>query len=218
MTALACISAVAVLAWTLGLLVGRARAKQHEVKASSPELSTLQGRMVHARNMGMRLQELASNQRRLQEEQAHLQLLQDLKDEVQWLLSQVESELTEHHKSDPERLEDMLDATGKALRLVLDAGRRPNTTWHEAKPALSHLHKTLCLIRNLPAPKSFQTYNQHADNHVNQAQLIQLMIESCRLERTDASFPFSTHASGVTMQRENHPPRTVLWSQEMAED
>ena len=218
MTALACISTVAVLAWTLGLFVGRTRAKQHEVKASSPELSTLQGRMVHARNMGMRLHELASNQRRLQEEQAHLQLLQDLKDEVQWLLSQVESELTEHHKSDPKRLEDMLDATGKALRLMLDAGRRPNTTWHEAERALSHLHKTLCLIRNLPAPRPVQIENQYTDNHINQATLIQLMIESHRLGRTDVSFPFAAHASGVTMQREDHPPRRVLWSQEMVED
>ena len=218
MTALACISAVAVLAWTLGLFVGRARAKEHEVKASSPELSTLQGRMVHARNMGMRLQELASNLRRLQEEQAHLQLLQDLKNEVQWLLSQVESELTEHHKSDPERLEDMLDATGKALRLVLDAGRRPKTTWEEAQRALSHLHKTLCLIRNLPAPKPIKIENQYADNHINQAQLIQLMIESHRLGRTDVPFPFAADSSGVIMQRKDHPPRTVLWSQEMAED
>ena len=133
MKVLACLGAVAVVAWTAGVVLGRARAKQRHANVSPSELKNLQGRMFHARNMGMRLQELASNQQRLQAEQAHLRLLQDLKDEVQWLLSQVESTLAEHHKHDPDRLEDMLDATGKALRLVLDAGRQPMTTWQRAQ-------------------------------------------------------------------------------------
>ena len=66
------------MAWTAGVVFGRARATQRHANVSPSELKTLQGRMLHARNMGMRLQELASNQQRLQEEQAHLKLLQDL--------------------------------------------------------------------------------------------------------------------------------------------
>ena len=99
------------VAWTAGVVLGRTRVRSRQANVSPSELKTLQGRMLHAQNMGMRLQELASNQQRLQEEQAHLQLLQDLKDEVHWLLSEVESTLTKHHEHDPDRLEDMLDAT-----------------------------------------------------------------------------------------------------------
>ena len=90
MNVYACLGAVAAVAWTVGVVLGRARATQRHENVSPSELKTLQGRrMLHARNMGMRLQELASNQQRLQEEQAHLKLLQDLKDKVQWLRSQV---------------------------------------------------------------------------------------------------------------------------------
>ena len=147
--------------------------------------------MLHARNMGMRLQELASNQQRLQAEQAHLRLLQDLKDEVEWLLSQVESTLAEHHKHDPDHLEDMLDATGKALRLVLDAGRQPMTNWQRALETLTHLHKTLCLIRNLthPSPTLSIECKQNTESQINQVVLIQLLIELHRLGLTDEFFP-----------------------------
>lgn len=206
------------MAWTAGVVLGRARAKQRHANVSTSALKTLQGRMLHARNMGMRLQELASNQQRLQAEQAHLRLLQDLKDEVQWLLSQVESTLAEHHKHDPDRLEDMLDATGKALRLVLDAGRRPMTTWQQAQETLTHLHKTLCLIRDTPTPTSQIEVSQVSEKHVNQAVLIQLLIETHRLGLTAELFPFVGHDSGVTARLSNGTQRSVAWSQEVRED
>ena len=174
--------------------------------------------MLHVRNMGMRLQELASNQQRLQEEQAHLRLLQDLKDEVQWLLSRVESTLAEHHKHDSDRLEDMLDATGKALRLVLDAGRQPMTTWQRAQETLTHLHKTLCLIRDLPTPNPQINDIQNAEKQINQVVLIQLMIESHRLRLTDEVFPFVGRDSGVTTQLIDGTQRSVSWSQDVRED
>ena len=205
-------------AWTAGVILGRARAKQRPANVSPSELKTLQGRMLHARNMGMRLQELASNQQRLQEEQAHLRLLQDLKDEVQWLLSQVESTLAEHHKHDPDRLEDMLDATGKALRLVLDAGRRPLTTWQQAQETLTHLHKTLCLIRDTPIPISQNESYQETEKQVNQVVLIQLLIEIHRLGLTAESFPFVGHDAGVTARLSNGTQRSVAWSHEVRED
>ena len=97
MNVLAYLGAVAVLADSR-CGTRRTRAKPRQANVSPSQLKTLQGRMLHAQNMGMRLQ-VASNQQRLQEEQAHLQLLQDLKDEVHWLLS-VESTLTKHHKHD----------------------------------------------------------------------------------------------------------------------
>ena len=206
------------MAWTAGVVLGRARATQRHPNVSPSELKTLQGRMLHARNMGMRLQELASNQQRLQAEQAHLRLLQDLKDEVQWLLSQVESTLAEHHKHDPDRLEDMLDATGKALRLVLDAGRQPMTNWQRALETLTHLHKTLCLIRDLPTPTSINDTSQNTEKQINQVTLIQLTIELHRLELTGESFPFVGHDSGVTARLSNGTPRSVAWSQDVRED
>ena len=206
------------MAWTAGVVLGRARAKQRHANVSTSALKTLQGRMLHARNMGMRLQELASNQQRLQAEQAHLRLLQDLKDEVQWLLSQVESTLAEHHKHDPDRLEDMLDATGKALRLVLDAGRQPMTTWQRAQATVAHLHKTLCLIRDLPTPYSKNVNSQNTEKQVNQVVLIQLMIELHRLDLTDETFPFLGSDSGITARLSDGSQRSVAWSQDVRED
>ena len=206
------------MAWTAGVVLGRARAMQRHANVSPSELKNLQGRMLHARNMGMRLQELASNQQRLQAEQAHLRLLQDLKDEVQWLLSQVESTLAEHHKHDPDRLEDMLDATGKALRLVLDAGRQPMTTWQRAQATVAHLHKTLCLIRDLPTPSFTNDNSQNTEKQINQVVLIQLIIEFHRLELTGETFPFLGSDSGVTAQLSNGAQRSVAWSQDVRED
>ena len=206
------------MAWTAGVVLGRARATQRHANVSPSELKNLQGRMLHARNMGMRLQELASNQQRLQEEQAHLRLLQDLKDEVQWLLSEVESTLDEHHKHDPDRLEDMLDATGKALRLVLDAGRQPMTNWQRALETLTHLHKTLCLIRNLPTPSSTNDTSQNTEKQITQVTLIQLMIELHRLGLTGETFPFVGHDSGVTARLSDGSQRSVAWSQDVRED
>lgn len=206
------------MAWTAGVVLGRARATQRHANVSPSELKNLQGRMLHARNMGMRLQELASNQQRLQAEQAHLRLLQELKDEVQWLLSQVESTLAEHHKHDPHRLEDMLDATGKALRLVLDAGRQPMTNWQRALETLTHLHKTLCLIRNLPTPSSTNNNSQNTEKQINQVVLIQLMIEVHRLELTGETFPFLGSDSGITARLSDGAQRSVAWSQDVRED
>ena len=206
------------MAWTAGVVLGRARATQRHANVSPSELKNLQGRMLHARNMGMRLQELASNQQRLQAEQAHLRLLQELKDEVQWLLSQVESTLAEHHKHDPDRLEDMLDATGKALRLVLDAGRQPMTNWPRALETLTHLHKTLCLIRNLPTPSSINDNSQNTEKQINQVVLIQLMIEVHRLELTGETFPFLGSDSGITARLSDGAQRSVAWSQDVRED
>lgn len=200
------------------MVLGRARAKQRHANVSPSKLKTLQGRMLHARNMGMRLQELASNQQRLQEEQAHLQLLQKLKDEVQWLLSKVESTLDEHHKHNPDRLEDMLDATGKALRLVLDAGRRPMTIWHRAQEILTHLHKTLCIIRDLPTPIPTFEGIQNTEKQINQVILIQLIIELHRLKLTDELFPFVGHDSGVIARLSDGSQRSVAWSQDVQED
>ena len=218
MKVLACLGAVAIVAWTAGVVLGRARATQRHTNVSPSELKNLQGRMLHARNMGMRLQELASNQQRLQAEQAHLRLLQELKDEVQWLLSQVESTLAEHHKHDPDRLEDMLDATGKALRLVLDAGRQPMTNWPRALETLTHLHKTLCLIRNLPTPSSINNNSQNTEKQINQVVLIQLMIEVHRLELTGETFPFLGSDSGITARLSDGAQRSVAWSQDVRED
>ena len=206
------------MAWTAGVVLGRARATQCHANVSPSELKNLQGRMLHARNMGMRLQELASNQQRLQAEQAHLRLLQDLKDEVQWLLSQVESTLAEHHKHDPDRLEDMLDATGKALRLVLDAGRQPMTTWQRAQATVAHLHKTLCLIRDLPTPSSINDNSQNTEKQINQVVLIQLMIELNRLDLTGETFPFLGSDSGITARLSDGSQRSVAWSQDVRED
>jgi len=60
------------LGWATGFAIGvqSIRSKFPLAKGESGEtLMTLQGRLLHARNMGMRLQELASSKERLQKEQ-----------------------------------------------------------------------------------------------------------------------------------------------------
>ena len=208
------------LGGAMGFAIGvqSKRSKFPLAKGESGEtLMTLQGRLLHARNMGMRLQELASSEERLQKEQKHLSRLHRLKNEVQWLLATVESQLTQRHLHHPDRLEDMLDATGKSLRLLLDAGRCPEEPWNKAFKSLHHIHKTLCLVRGIPSQKEGTINTQHALFVVNNINLTQQLIEMHRTELIDDVFPFSSQPFGVTAFLKNGSQREIKWSQKETE-
>ena len=86
---------------------------------------------MHVRNVGMRLNELAASEMRLSGEKRQLQSLQKLKLEVEWMLGEVERQMSECapdslHPSQAEHLENLLDATGKSLRMLLDIGQHSN--------------------------------------------------------------------------------------------
>ena len=105
--------------------------------------------------MGMRMNELASSEVKLERERLELERLMALKEEVQWLLETVETMI---QRPDPNRydmLEQLLDATGKSLRLLLNFGQAPIQPWPTLCNGLQHLHKTLCLAREIhPEPPS----------------------------------------------------------------
>ena len=76
--------------------------------------------------------------------------MERLKKEIEWLLDLVEERLSDDATKDHESLEDVMDAMGKTLRLVLDVGLRPQQPWSDLFPSLIHIHKSLCLAREIP--------------------------------------------------------------------
>ena len=76
---------------SLALASGYAWGLKRKPSASPPDFSRLQAQMMHARNMGMRMNELASSEVKLERERQELERLMALKEEVQWLLETVET-------------------------------------------------------------------------------------------------------------------------------
>ena len=72
-----------------------------------------------------------------------------LKEEVQWLLETVETMIQDPDPNRHDMLEHLLDATGKSLRLLLNFGQAPIQPWPTLYDGLQHLHKTLCLAREI---------------------------------------------------------------------
>ena len=173
--------ALAVLGWAVGRHTGllvRAPAEH------PPDLERLNERLMHVRNVGMRLNELAASEMRLSGEKRQLQSLQKLKPEVEWMLGEVERQMSECapdslHPSQAEHLENLLDATGKSLRMLLDIGQHSNPSNIDLAATIQHLYKHLnLLVPDLSKPDltDFQTI----ENHNSSIDLCQQIIESFR--------------------------------------
>ena len=115
------------------------------VKRNPPDLQHLQERIMHAKNLSMRMEELFRKEQELVDEQASYSTLLALKDETEWLLDLVEGRLMQGERLDLDNVDALLDATGKTLRLVLDIGQHGRMEWTTLEPSLGHIHKTLCL-------------------------------------------------------------------------
>ena len=116
--------------------------------ASPPDFSRLQAQMMHARNMGMRMNELASSEVKLERERLELERLMALKEEVQWLLETVETMI---QRPDPNRydmLEQLLDPRQIASSLA-QLWTSPHPAMAQFCNGLQHLHNTLCLAREI---------------------------------------------------------------------
>lgn len=118
------------------------------VKRETPNLQSLQERIMHAKNLSMRMEELFRKEQELVDEQASYSTLLALKDETEWLLDLVEGRLMQGERLDLDNVDALLDATGKTLRLVLDIGQHGRMEWTTLEPSLGHIHKTLCLASN----------------------------------------------------------------------
>lgn len=126
--------ALAVLGWAVrrhtGLLV-RAPAEH------PPDLERLNERLMHVRNVGMRLNELAALEMRLSGEKQQLQSLQKLKLEVEWMLGEVERQMSECapdslHPSQAEHLEICWTPLENRFACCSTSGSiptRPTSTW-----------------------------------------------------------------------------------------
>ena len=163
------------------------------VSKNPPNLQSLQERIMHAKNLSMRMEELFRKEQQLMSEQASYTTLLSLKHETEWLLGLVESRLMAGKPTDLESVETLLDATGKTLRLVLDIGQRSHMSWTELKPNLIHIHKTLCLASKHTIPEDQEMDPHFIDSEFDGPHLVQLLIQQYRNQNVGLAWPFSVH-------------------------
>ena len=192
-----------------GVVLGRMTQPQTQ---AIPDLTTLGERMMHARNLGMRMNELAFNEQKLLQERTHLSDLLALKNEIEWLLDLVEERLNDDATDDHESLEDVMDAMGKTLRLVLDVGRRPQQPWSDLLPSLIHIHKSLCLARGIPMKINHNIDGQIFDFKCNGVGLIEQLIQAHRLGEVHDKFPIIAVGNDVRFQVK--PTETIAPTEE----
>ena len=161
------------------------------VRRNPPNLQSLQERIMHAKNLSMRMEELLRKEQQLMEEQASYTTLLSLKGETEWLLALVERRLMEGGASDLEHVETLLDATGKTLRLVLDIGQRPHVPWTTLQPNLIHIHKTLCLASRNQLPNEEKIESHVIEYEFDGPHLVQLLIQQHRQNNVVLTWPFS---------------------------
>ena len=205
MTALVIGGAVASLA--VGCWWG---SKSIPAKRKGPDLHILQERIMHAKNVTMRMEELLHKEQKLADEQESYSALVSLKEETEWLLSLVEAQVLKGNSSDLEDIESLLDATGKTLRLVLDIGQRSTLRWTTLMPSLHHIHKTLCLVSKTPTPHNHILDSKSVDFHVNGTMLVQLLIQEYRMGNVGSSWPFATRNQTLHFMPLNGPARSIL--------
>ena len=172
----------------LGCWLGTATAA---VRRNPTNLQSLQERIMHAKNLSMRMEELLRKEQQLMNEQASYTTLLSLKEETEWMLDLVESRLMEGGSSDLEHVETLLDATGKTLRLVLDIGQRPHMPWTTLQPNLIHIHKTLCLAARNKLPSEMEIESHLIEDEFDGPHLAQLLIQQHRQNNVGLTWPFS---------------------------
>ena len=179
-------------------------------KSKPANLQTLQERIMHAKNLSMRMEELFRKEQQLMDEQASFSTLLSLKEETEWLLGLVEQRLLEGDVSELESVEALLDAAGKTLRLVLDIGQRPHMHWVDLEPSLIHIHKTLCLASTNQLPNDFKSESETIDSKFNGPHLIQLMIHQYRSDNIGLDWPFSVLRGRLCFEPLSGPARRIL--------
>ena len=173
------------------------------VKRNPPNLQSLQERILHAKNLSMRMEELFRNEQQLMEEKASYTTLLSLKEETEWLLGVVEKRLTKGGSSDLEHVETLLDATGKTLRLVLDIGQRSHMPWTTLQPNLIHIHKTLCLASRNQLPNEIKIESHLIEDEFDGPHLVQLLIQEYRQNNVGLTWPFSAQGGRLHFESLN---------------
>ena len=100
------------------------------------------------------------------------------------MLGEVERQMSECapdslHPSQAEHLENLLDATGKSLRMLLDIGQHSNPSNIDLAATIQHLYKHMNLLVS-DASKTDSMDFQNIENHISSIELCQQLIESFR--------------------------------------
>jgi hypothetical protein len=210
---------------TAGLLLGMATGfglgwwlgKQRKVEGPAPDLGLLEERLQHARNVSMRLGELAEHQKRLTAESSHLEQHLQLREGVAWMLLRVQHEMhacnVDSNPEEIDRVERLLSSMSKSLRLLIDVGRTPVLPWGDLQPVAQQVHQTLCLIQGQKPEQNtqkrdslFTDFECLATNPINQ------LINLAAAEKMPATFPFVPGKSGLLLHPQGAPGRTYSWA------
>jgi len=197
------------LAFAIGWMIAdRSRKDQQDVK-----WDVFHARLNHARDLSMRMGELAQNQNQLSDEQRHLDGLINMKAGSNAMLSEIYVILDEAGNNGTLSLaEDALSATSKSLRILLHVGQHPIQTWNAIEPQLRHVHNTLTQ-QFLSANDTIHVHNencQFSDFHINGAILFDRMFTLKKINNLGDSFPFHAESNGIT---ERHQKSYEAWSQ-----
>lgn len=114
-------------------------------------------------------------------------------------------------------LEQLLDATGKSLRLLLNFGQAPIQPWPTLYDGLHHLHKTLCLAREIHPSPPINSELQNTENKYDSVMLSQQLIEIHRKDWTQEEFPFVMEQKGLTLVLPTHRKSIAAEAQESLE-
>jgi hypothetical protein len=167
----------------LGAVLGRKSMARRDAFPDSMDIRRLSERMIHARNVEMRLHELGVQQRTLWTTQNHNLELQGLRREVEWMLDLVQVRL--HEAQTPlewEAMETLLSAVSKSLRHMLEVGQFPEMDCGDFLPVETQIRNTLHLLTQ-PSTPPLQTTNsetQQTDNKINGVACINLLIHQFR--------------------------------------
>jgi len=205
------------LGMAAGLGLGWWLGRQRKIEGPAPDLGLLEERLQHARNVSMRLGELAEHQKRLTAESSHLDQHLQLREGVAWMLLRVQHEMHACNvDSDPEeidRVERLLSSMSKSLRLLIDVGRTPVLPWGDFQPVAQQVHQTLCFLQGLEPAKKLHKSDVLlidckclAPNIINQ--LINLSITNKMPER----FPLVPGKVGLVVQAHGAHATTYSWA------
>lgn len=199
------------LALGLGFYAGSRGGKTH----STPDLQLLEERLQHARNLSMRLGEMAEHEKHVSAASSQLEDHVQLKEGVAWILLQAQHLMhTCRPEQDPramDRMEAVLSSTSKSLRHLIEVGRQPVMPWLEFIPATEQLHHTLCLILEInPSKESDLIDFQNSDLQVYTTPVLNQLIALAMRQSLPARCPFKPTAEGLVVLATDG---TQAWSQ-----
>jgi len=139
----------AALGFFMGSHGARRRALRHAKPFNGPtslDLLRLERRIQFAQNARMRLEELSHQHATLSKETDVLEALRRVKRGTSQMLALLAAKLQPPHPittEEAEKLEGLLGASGKALRLTLDLGRAPHQSKDDWEPKAQSIQKSL---------------------------------------------------------------------------